>query len=500
MIKKNSRQSRQGAPRRLTDRQRAARVRQLEETRSMTKSERQRAAGAKIDPTQRQVRSSGPRITALIVEELGKALAGILKFDGPADVLMSRFFRLNHKLGARDRSIIAEAIFYTLRHLSSITWQMKPIQPVRAPKLTAMVALARIYGRDALDAKTVGNDAAPLDNILRSKVENATALVRSEVPFWLFDRLNNQFGDDAEALYESMKEGAPLDLRVNLLKARREEVLEALAEHGVEALPTPLSPDGVRLMTKPGLTSWPIYRDGKIDVQDEGSQLIARLVQPRRGEMVCDFCAGAGGKTLALGALMRSSGRLYAFDVNEKRLAGLTPRMRRAGLSNVHPIAIKTERDVRVKRLVGKFDRVLVDAPCSGTGTLRRNPDLKWRMSEQELERVNAIQKSVLDSACRLVKAGGRLVYATCSLLREENQGVVEDFLAHHPDFKLLDAVEILAKQDVTLPQCTASEAPYFVMAPHQSGTDGFFGAVLERQKPEKTPREEKLSEEASEE
>lgn len=492
--KKKSYGSRQGSPRRLTDRQRTARTRQLQEARSMTKADRQRAAGVQFDPTRRQSRSGGPRVTGLIVEELGKALGSVLRLDGPADVLMSKFFRNNHKLGSRDRSMIAEAIFYTLRHLSSISWQMKPIVPARAPKLTAMVALARIYGRDALDAKTVGNDAQPLDNILRSKVENATALVQSELPFWLFDRLNKQFGEGANDLFESMKEGAPLDLRVNLLKAKREEVLDALAEHGVEAFETPLSPDGVRLTTKPGLTSWPLYREGKIDVQDEGSQLIARLVQPRRGEMVCDFCAGAGGKTLALGALMRSTGRLYAFDVNEKRLAGMTPRMRRAGLSNVHPIAIKTERDTRVKRLVGKFDRVLVDAPCSGTGTLRRNPDLKWRMSEDELARINEIQKNVLDSASRLVKDGGRLVYATCSLLREENQGVVESFLDAHPDFVLVNAIDVLAKQGVTLPQCTQNEAPYFVMAPHQSGTDGFFGAVLERRKPQ-AQREEKREE-----
>ena len=477
--KRNPRRSQCGGERRLTERQRAARTRQIRESRAMTKDERRQRAGAHHDIDQRQTRTGGPRVTGLIVDELGKALASVLKLDGPADVLMSRFFRLNHKLGSRDRSIIAEAIFYTLRHLSTIAWQMKPIVPARAPRLTSMVALSRIYGREALDDRTVGNDAGPLDNILRSKPENATAFVQSELPYWLYERLNNQFGDEAPALFESMKEGAPLDLRVNLLKAKREDVMQELAEHGVQAVETPMSPDGVRLMTKPGLTSWPIYREGKIDVQDEGSQLIARLVQPKRGEMVCDFCAGAGGKTLALGALMRSTGRLYAFDVNEKRLAGLTPRMRRAGLSNVHPIAIKTERDTRVKRLTGKFDRVLVDAPCSGTGTLRRNPDLRWRMSEEELVRINAIQANVLESASRLVKSGGRLVYATCSLLREENQGVVEAFLAKHPEYEIMDATDVLIKQGVNLPDCAKAHAPFFVMAPHQSGTDGFFGAIL---------------------
>ena len=153
----------------------------------------------------------------------------------------------------------------------------------------------------------------------------------------------------------------------------------------------------------------PMYQEGRIDVQDEGSQLIARLVGAKRGDMVCDFCAGAGGKTLALGALMRSTGRLYAFDVNEKRLAGLTPRMRRAGLSNVYPMAIRDEKDNRIKRLRGKFDKVLIDAPCTGTGTLRRNPDLKWRLSPEELARINGLQHSILEEAAKLVKAGGRV-------------------------------------------------------------------------------------------
>ena len=196
--------------------------------------------------------------------------------------------------------------------------------------------------------------------------------------------------------------------------------------------------------------------------------------------MICDFCAGAGGKTLALGAQMRSTGRLYAFDINEKRLQGLTPRMRRAGLSNVHPIAIRDEHDNRIKRLRGKFDRVLVDAPCTGTGTLRRNPDLKWRLSVQELERINVVQKSVLEEASKLLKVGGRIVYATCSMLKQENQDVVEAFLAQHPEFELVNSTEILAKQGAHLPDDQVERyGNYFVMLPHTHDTDGFFAAVL---------------------
>jgi 16S rRNA (cytosine967-C5)-methyltransferase len=247
------------------------------------------------------------------------------------------------------------------------------------------------------------------------------------------------------------------------------------------AQPTPYSPDGVRLFEKPGLTRWPLYQEGRIEVQDEGSQLIARLVAPRRGEMIADFCAGAGGKTLALGALMRSSGRLYAFDINAKRLAGLGPRLKRSGLSNVHPIAISGENDVRVKRLAHKFDRVLVDAPCSGSGTLRRNPDLKWRFDENELARVNDVQARVLEAAARLVKPGGRLIYATCSLLELENQAVVAAFLADQPTFRPVPAADVLRSHGIDVRHAARFD-PWFVMLPHLHGTDGFFAAVLERE------------------
>jgi 16S rRNA (cytosine967-C5)-methyltransferase len=196
--------------------------------------------------------------------------------------------------------------------------------------------------------------------------------------------------------------------------------------------------------------------------------------------MIVDFCAGAGGKTLALGALMRSSGRLYAFDINQRRLEGLGPRLKRSGLSNVHPVAIRNETDARVKRLHGKCDRVLVDAPCSGSGTLRRNPDLKWRFDESEMMRVNGVQHAVLAAAARLLKPGGRLVYATCSLLELENQRVIEALLAAAPEYRLVPAADILAAQSIIIDHA-ARFAPYFVMLPHLHGTDGFFAAVIER-------------------
>ena len=194
----------------------------------------------------------------------------------------------------------------------------------------------------------------------------------------------------------------------------------------------------MRLREKPALNKHVLFTDGVVEVQDEGSQLLGLLVEPRRGEMVVDFCAGAGGKTLQMGAAMHSQGRLYAFDVSDKRLANLGPRLKRSGLSNVHPQRIANENDPKVKRLRGKIDRVLVDAPCTGLGTLRRNPDLKWRQTAEGVAELNAKQRAILEAAGALVKPGGRLVYGTCSLLAEENEDIVTAFLAAHPDFALV--------------------------------------------------------------
>jgi len=269
---------------------------------------------------------------------------------------------------------------------------------------------------------------------------------------------------------------APLDLRVNTTRMSREAVIANLATEDIVAEPTPYSPLGLRLKGKPALNRLALFQEGVIEVQDEGSQLLALITGARRGEMVCDFCAGAGGKTLALGAMMKNSGRLYAFDVAEKRLANLKPRLARSGLSNVHPQLLTSENDTKVKRLAGKFDRVLVDAPCSGLGTLRRNPDLKWRQTPESVAELNVKQAAILASSARLVKAGGRLVYATCSLLPEENEAIVEAFLATHPDFVLLPMPEVLAAAGIEL-----DTGDMLRLSPLQHGTDGFFAAALER-------------------
>jgi 16S rRNA (cytosine967-C5)-methyltransferase len=201
-------------------------------------------------------------------------------------------------------------------------------------------------------------------------------------------------------------------------------------------------------------------------------------MEPRRGEMIVDFCAGAGGKTLQMGAAMASQGRLYAFDISEKRLTNLGPRLKRSGLSNVHPQRIANENDAKVKRLRGKIDRVLVDAPCTGLGTLRRNPDLKMRQAESAVAELNVKQRNILDAAAALVKPGGRLVYGTCSLLEAENEAIVAAFLASHPDFKLVPAKDVFARIGIEV----EGTGDYMHLLPHRHDTDGFFAAVLQRE------------------
>lgn len=299
---------------------------------------------------------------------------------------------------------------------------------------------------------------------------------RSGLPGWVIGLLAEQEEGDVIALGKGLASYAPLDLRVNTLKMKRDDALIQLQDSGIACEPTPYSPIGIRLKGKPALARHPLFVGGAIEVQDEGSQLLGLLTGARRGEMVVDFCAGAGGKTLLLGAQMASSGRLYAFDISEKRLANLKPRLARSGLSNVNSTLIAHENDTKVKRLAGKADRVLVDAPCSGLGTLRRNPDLKYRQSPESVAELNAKQTAILASASRLVRTGGRLVYATCSLLPAENQDIVNAFLESHPDFELLPANTLLAEMKIAL-----DTGDYLSLRPHLHNSDGFFAAVLQR-------------------
>lgn len=418
------------------------------------------------------------------VEQVASALGDILQWTGPADVTLSRWLRERPRLGSRDRSEVAEAVYDVLRHLRRYR-QLAESGVGSAARRLALLGLSSSQGKQDLPGILTGDEVDWLARVSRIDQSSLPRAVRHSLPDWLDESLGAY--PDPEPLMAALNAQAPLDIRVNPMKAQRDELLESMqalwqtqvAATGEVVLPvaTPYSPWGIRLQGRPALNRWARYLDGSVEVQDEGSQLLALLVAPRRGEMVIDFCAGAGGKTLMLGALMRSTGRLYAFDVSQSRLERLTPRLARSGLSNVTPVLISQENDTRVKRLAGKAHRVLVDAPCSGVGTLRRNPDLKWRQHPASIQELVALQQRILASASRCVMPGGRLVYATCSLLPEENERQVEAFLATHPDFELLDAPAQLESR------CPGLEltGPYFNLRPDRHGTDGFFAAVMQR-------------------
>ncbi len=414
-------------------------------------------------------------LRATEIATLASALERVRRFDTPADSGLSAFFRSHPNVGQRDRAFVADGVFALLRRMRSTEALAESTEPRRL----ALAIIVREMGRSLRDIEPALNTADGLwVRAFKSRMGNPLPpAVAHDLPDWLWDRLGTAYGDETRsALARAWLAPAPFDLRVNPAKTTRDAALAALVGEGFAATATTYSPLGIRIAGRPSLAHHPWLADGRLEVQDEGSQLIGYLVAPRRSDMVVDFCAGAGGKTLLLGALMRSQGRLYAFDVAAKRLAQLTPRLARSGLSNVHPQVLASERDTRVKRLAGKIDRVLVDAPCTGFGTLRRNPDLKWRQPESAVAELAAKQSQILSAAATLVKPGGRLVYATCSVLPQENEDIVAAFLAAQPAFSPGNAAAELARAQIPL-----DTGPTLKLMPHLHGCDGFFAAVLER-------------------
>ncbi len=435
-----------------------------------------------------------------LVEACTELVRLTLKFDHPADAVVSKFFRDYRKtyaFGPRERAALAETVYNVLRNKLRYD-HFAPSGSGPKERRLAILGFAQHLKEQApaksapKSAKHPSND--PLDFLMGALNKQEAAWLeaceavssvdlmerhRHNMPEWLVEPLKAQVGEGFWPLVERLNGGAPLDLRVNTFTDKRADVQHELKLAGIKAVDTPFSPWGLRIDGKPALSQLDAFARGAIEVQDEGSQLLALLLDAKRGEMVVDFCAGAGGKTLAIGASMRSTGRLYAFDTSGHRLDSLKPRLARSKLSNVHPSAIAHERDERVKRLSGKIDRVLVDAPCSGLGTLRRNPDLKWRQSPKAVQELTDKQTSILASAARLVKSGGRLVYATCSVLPEENEAIAQAFSAAHPNFVPLSAADTLTELKVTnaASLCT-TDGLYLRLWPHLHATDGFFAAV----------------------
>jgi len=414
-------------------------------------------------------------ITRIQLDAAAEALALALRFDRPADAVLHDFFGARRVLGAHDRAFVADAVYGVLRRKRTVD-RLAPDGTPRQLLLAWLVRPAGISVREIAGLLEPGEQewivrvrAAPLD-----APDIAT---RAELPDWVADRLAGMLGEEGLlAAARGLNQPAPLDLRVNTLVAQRDEVLPELAASGITGVATPHSPVGIRVQGRPPINRHALFTRGAVEVQDEGSQLLGYLVAPRRNDLVVDFCAGAGGKSLLLGALMRSRGRIHAFDTSAARLARLKPRLKRSGLSNLHPHVIAGEWDLRVKRLAGKADRVLVDAPCSGLGTLRRNPDLKWRQLPHSVSEMSLKQGAILRAAAGLLKPGGRLTYATCSLLPEENEEVVAAFLREHSEFKILHCGELLGQQGISI-----DTGDYLRLWPHLHGTDGFFAAVIEK-------------------
>jgi 16S rRNA (cytosine967-C5)-methyltransferase len=384
------------------------------------------------------------------------AVARLLEPTEPADRILRRFFAAHPSMGRADRGRLAEAAWDILRN-------------------RRLYARAAESGRGPLAARLLAVQAA------RDRIEVAglPRAVRLSLPDWLDQRLSASLPDaELETLGRTLLEPAPLDLRVNLLRGDLAAARAALAEEGVQADPVALAPLALRVHGKPALEKTRAFREGLVEVQDAGSQLLAHLLAPRRGQTVVDFCAGAGGKTLALAALLRGTGQVYACDVSAARLSRMRERLARSGASNVQPFGIDSEHDPKLERLAGRADAVLVDAPCSGTGTLRRNPDMKWRFDPVSLPALGTTQRSILRAAARLVKPGGTLVYATCSLLAEENDAVRADFERDHPDWRVQPAAALLAGQGIVLPD---PDAPALRLRPDRDGTDGFYAVRWHR-------------------
>jgi 16S rRNA (cytosine967-C5)-methyltransferase len=420
-------------------------------------------------------------------------LAVIDTDERPADDVAADYFRRRRYIGAKDRAYIAGHVYTVLRHRPALDWWTRKHPVDIGSRSRVLAGLALIEGwRPEVITECCDGDRfrpAPLTEAEGRLVRGlATHTLRhpempravaNDLPDWLEPYLERVFGERLEREMAALNAAAATDLRVNLLKAERETARHALAAEGVAAEPTPWSPVGLRLAARVPLGSLVAFKEGLVEVQDEGSQVTALLADARPGMRVVDFCAGAGGKTLALAAGMANRGKLVACDVSAHRLERAVRRLRRAGVGNAERRVLTSERDKWVKRHAGGFDRVLVDAPCLGIGTWRRNPGDKWRVTPENLADLIVRQQEILRGAARLVRPGGRLVYATCSVLREEDEAQAEAFLAAEPEFSVVPAARAWNE---TIGGPSPGGERYLRLTPARHGTDGFFVAIFERQ------------------
>jgi len=439
----------------------------------------------------------GARVAATI--ELLDEIVG--RSNRPADGVANAFFRARRFIGGGDRRAVSERVWGILRRWGQLWWWLdRTRHPDRSARAIVEADLMLQEGLKLADIEAMFDGGryrpAPLDDAERRALRQMEGhslphpeqpdWVRLNVQEWVAPHLREAYGDAWGREIAALETPPPVDLRVNRLKATPEQAQRALHAEGIDTEPMRFAPDGLRLKRRLSVVAGKAFQDGLVEIQDEGSQLVAALVGARPGMQVADYCAGAGGKTLAIAAGMNNKGRVVAMDVLDSRLDRSAQRLRRAGVHNVERRSI-AENAKWLKRQKGNFDRVLVDAPCTGTGTWRRNPDGRWTLAPEDLAELVPKQADILDQAARLVKPGGRLIYATCSVLSAENERQIEAFVERHPDFTVTPIAE------TGLPPTLAS-GPYLRLSPLKHGTDGFFGAVLTRSSPPPSAEEESTS------
>ncbi len=419
----------------------------------------------------------------------------IIETQKPSDQVMQFYFRQRKYIGSKDRRFIADTTYTLLRHFSRLSWWVEKTGMNRNGRSVMLLWLALAEQRDMndlydlFDGSGYGPDSLSrfeknkLENIVKHEFEHADMPenIRFECPDWAYDGLKQQFAGRFTIEMNAVMDEAPLDLRVNTLKSDRATIMKKLRRDDFVVHETPFSPYGLRVQGRPPFSAHPLYQDGQFDVQDEGSQLLSLLCGAKPGEWVTDFCAGAGGKTLALAAQMQNKGRIWACDIEENRLENSRKRLRRAGVHCVELKLLDDEHDDWVKKHKGKSDCVLIDAPCTGVGTWRRNPFSRWQNLGPSLSELLRLQKSILQSASRLTKSGGRLLYATCSLLPQENDAQVAAFLAENPTFQPVPLIELWQQTGVELPQGLDLSGSSLQLSPAQHKTDGFFISAMKR-------------------
>ncbi|MGD1935147.1 MAG: RsmB/NOP family class I SAM-dependent RNA methyltransferase [Candidatus Phaeomarinobacter sp.] len=410
----------------------------------------------------------GARVAAAI-----EIVEHIERGERPADDVVRQWGRSHRFAGSKDRRAISSQVYSVLRRrgfyakASSVEPRALVITDLVLGECKAPQEVAALFSGEGHAPPPLSNDEHSLINTLTSGMQDG--LPAYDVPDFLLPELMEAFGDDLDTALAALDTPAPLDLRVNTLKTTREEAAAALAAVGIDTTPTPHAPTGLRVSGNHLIAGTIAFKEGMIEPMDEGSQLAALMVDAQPGMQVLDLCAGGGGKTLALAATMQNKGQIYATDTDARRLGNLAPRMRRADARNIQPM--KWPQDGNFSELAGKCDRVLIDAPCSGTGAWRRHPEQKWRLTAEEIEKLTKTQDALLKSAADLVKSGGQLVYVTCSVLPSENEQRIEDFLESHADFS-----PVFSASDPATPANSGIH-----LTPHSYGTDGFFVCRLER-------------------